>query len=214
MQISSELKHALQQVSGTLGKAGTCWLVGGSCGLLLQNVHLDAMPRDIDVYTDQTHMGELHRLVEQRSIDVPVLSETETYHSILSHYKFEGYMMELVGSFRVRTQGSSYEVMVDKLLQQRAKTADLQGAVIPLMPLSHELVFNVLRDRADRYEAIAKTMRADLPAHIPLLKKICETNSLSEQHIQRMVDLLGLNGFGKEASNLVLTRVARGALPE
>ncbi|MWV44730.1 hypothetical protein GRF59_14010 [Paenibacillus sp. HJL G12] len=191
MQITSELQHALKQVSETLNEAGTCWLIGGSCGLLLQNVHLDAMPRDIDVYTDQVHMAELHHLLQDRAVDEPVLSETERYQSILSHYKVEDYMMELVGSFKVRTQGSHYEVWVDEQLYPQAAEVNLEGSILPLMPLGHELVFNVLRERTDRYNAIAQVMRADLSAHLPLLGQIMASSSFSEKHIRILENLLG-----------------------
>ncbi|MFU1794820.1 hypothetical protein ACM1RC_13215 [Paenibacillus azoreducens] len=201
MQISSELNHALQQVSGALGKAGTCWLVGGSCGLLLQNVHLDAMPRDIDIYTDEIHVKELHKLLIEYSVDEPALSETSNYRSILSHYKLDGYLTELVGSFRVRTHGSCYDVLVDEMLLLEAVTADLEGTSIPLMPLGHELVFNVLRGRADRYEAIAAAMKANLPAHLPLLKRICNASSLSEQHIRQLEALLNCSGLANADSD-------------
>ncbi|WP_211147011.1 nucleotidyltransferase domain-containing protein [Paenibacillus dokdonensis] len=201
MQITSELQHALQQVSETLNQAGKCWLIGGSCGLLLQNVHLDAMPRDIDVYTDQVHMAELHHLLQDRSVDEPALSETVRYHSILSHYELEDYTMELVGGFRVRAQGSLYEVHVDKLLLSQAKVIELEGIFVPLMPLSHELVFNMLRNRADRYEAIAKIMRTDLQAHIPLLRQILHSSSFTEKHIRQIVSLLGLNRTGNDSAN-------------
>ncbi|MCJ8011097.1 hypothetical protein MUG84_04975 [Paenibacillus sp. KQZ6P-2] len=203
MQITSELQHALQQVSKTLSQAETCWLVGGSCGLLLQNVHLDAMPSDIDVYTDQVHVAELHRLMKSRTIDEPALSETERYHSILSHYKLEGYMMELVGGFKVRSEGGCYEVLVDEQLYPHAAKVNLQGTDLPLMPLGHELVFNVLRERSDRYLAIAQAMRLDLPAHMPLMRQILDSSNFSDKHSRQILSLLELDKAGnKEFSSL------------
>ncbi len=175
MQVSSELHHALQQLSERFGQAGNCWLVGGSCGLLLQNVRLDAMPRDIDVYADDVRVSRLHVLLNDLAVDEPEVSRTDTYHSTLSHYKLGDYLMELVGSFKVHASGSRYEVLVENLLLPEAKTAEIGGFSIPLMPLGHELVFNVLRERPDRYQAIAATMTTDLGSHMPLLRRIFET---------------------------------------
>lgn len=194
MQISSELKHALQRVCDRLGQAGNCWLVGGSCGLLLQGVRLGAMPRDVDVYADDVHVNALHGLIKDLAVDEPEVSETDTYHSTLSHYKLDGYVMELVGSFKVRAMGSRYEVLVDKLLLKEARMVMIGDVRVPLMPLGHELVFNVLRERPDRYEAIAAAMRTDLGKHVPLLKRISETCRLSEAHAAFIDGLLGLNG--------------------
>lgn len=191
MQITSELQQALLQMSVRLREAGTCWLIGGSCGLLLQNVHLEAMPRDIDVYTDQIHTAKLHQLLSDRSTDRPAVSETDTYYSVLSHYDLNGYAVELVGGFKVRSQGSLYEVRVDRQLLPHAVEIELESVRLPLMPLGHELVFNILRKRADRYEAIGNTMRKNLPAHVSLLQQICNDNSLSEEHIRQIESLLG-----------------------
>ncbi|MEI0738470.1 hypothetical protein VQ056_20560 [Paenibacillus sp. JTLBN-2024] len=196
MQVSSELHHALQQLSERFGQAGNCWLVGGSCGLLLQNVRLDAMPRDIDVYADDVRVSRLHVLLNDLAVDEPEVSRTDTYHSTLSHYKLGDYLMELVGSFKVHASGSRYEVLVENLLLPEAKTAEIGGFSIPLMPLGHELVFNVLRERPDRYQAIAATMATDLGSHMPLLRRIFETCRLSRKHAVQIEKLLGLNGDG------------------
>jgi len=212
MQVSSELQHALQQLSERLGQAGNCWLVGGSCGLLLQNVHLDAMPRDVDVYADDVRVSELHRLLIDMAVDEPEVSETDTYHSTLSHYKLGDYLMELVGSFKVRATGSHYEVLVEKLLLPAAKTAAIGGVAIPLMPLGHELVFNVLRERPDRYEAIAETIKADLETHMPLLNGIFAACRLSDKHVLQIESLLGLNGIGEgEGQHFRATREEPGS---
>ena len=191
MQIPSELQHALQQVSETLREAGECWLIGGSCGLLLQHVQLDAMPRDIDIYADRIYVAKLHDLLLEYAVDEPVISETEQYYSELSHYNVNGYTLELVGGFKVSSQDSRYEVMVEKLLLSHSTAVSLNQAVLPLMPLMHELVFNVLRERSDRYEAIAKAIRKNPSAHLPLWKQISDRCSLSVKHIRQIESLLG-----------------------
>jgi hypothetical protein len=65
------------------------------------------------------------------------------------------------------------------------------------MPLAHELVFNVLRNRADRYEAIAQAMRYDPASHLPALEGILSCNRFSEAVTGRINRLLGLPAAGQ-----------------
>lgn len=58
------------------------------------------------------------------------------------------------------------------------------------MPLSHELVFNVLRARPDRYEATAAAILLNPNEHLPLLSKILTRNRLNMQHRSTLSGLL------------------------
>ena len=70
--------------------------------------------------------------------------------------------------------------------------SQIQGATVRLMPLSHELVFNVLRDRPDRYVAIAEAMLRDMDHHMPLLKQLLRRNQLHGEHRMVLNRLTGL----------------------
>lgn len=99
------------------------------------------------------------------------------------------FSIELVGGFEVNTEGSSYRVEIEQLLYPAAAACHIQDGKVHLMPLSHELVFNILRGRSDRYEAIAEAIRKDKEYHIPLLKQIVSRNRLNEEH-RKVLNLL------------------------
>lgn len=168
------------------------WLVGGSTGLLLQGVQLDALPRDLDLYADRRDVEELHRALRRYSTDEQTESETPIYRSILSHYEMNGVKVELVGAFEVRSMGSEYRVEAEYLARTHALTVPYgEGEAVRLMPLAHELVFNVLRDRPDRYEAIARVCRArDLERHRLVLDDLIARNRFSRELADTLRTLL------------------------
>jgi len=166
---------ALEQ---TLKDTGICWLVGGSCGLLLQRVRLDKPPRDLDLYVDQDDVSLFHERLREWALDEPSYSETPIYRSTLSHYQMNGVQIELVAGFQVQSYGCDYRVTVRNGLFRHSLAAEGERPLpaIRLMPLAHELVFNVLRDRPDRYEAIAEVMQSRPERHIPVIRDIIRTN--------------------------------------
>ncbi|WP_054957135.1 nucleotidyltransferase domain-containing protein [Paenibacillus dakarensis] len=178
-----ELEKSLLVATESLDKAKTAWLLGGSCGLLLQGVKLDKAPRDIDIYTDAESVHKLHHELNLWAEDSPHLDEEGMYKSVLSHYVIADYPVELVGGFEIASLGSQYKVKVSSLLYDRAPVYTLQHKPIRLMPLSHELVFNVLRNRRDRYEAIAKEIRRKPELHLDLLNTILSHNKWDASHL-------------------------------
>ncbi|KOP63850.1 hypothetical protein AMS62_00370 [Bacillus sp. FJAT-18019] len=187
-----ELENVLATAIHKLNQVSIPWLLGGSCSLLLQDVNLHKSPRDIDIYADASGIQLLHQSLASVAVDVPHLDQEGIYSSTLSHYELMKYSIELVGGFEVNAEGSSYRVEIDQLLYPAAAARHIQGGTVRVMPLSHELVFNVLRGRADRYEAIAEAMRKDKEQHIPLLQQILSRNQLNEEHKRALDQLLGL----------------------
>lgn len=182
VNVPEAVLRALLVMGKLLGNNEPTWLVGGSCGALLQGVELQAVPRDLDVYVDAVHAETVHRALAAYSMDDQAYSETDMYGSLLSHYSIEGVQVELVGSLRVRSDGSEYEVRVQSLLASYAQTGLIGGTTIRFMPLVHELVFNVLRDRRDRYEPLAKAMRERPERHLPALDELLRTNRIGKRY--------------------------------
>ncbi|OZB94849.1 hypothetical protein [Paenibacillus sp. XY044] len=201
MQIPAELQQALQDASHALSQTSSCWLIGGSCGLLLQDVQLDKPPRDIDIYADSASVSELHHALAGWAVDQPVLSVTDQYRSVLSHYKMNRYTLELVGGFEVQAEGSQYKVEINRRLAPAGVQAQLNSNRFSLMPLSHELLFNVLRNREDRYTAIAVTMRANLQEHLPLLEVLLKDNAFQAGHVRMISQLLHAESSARFAVN-------------
>ncbi|ANA82027.1 hypothetical protein PVOR_13464 [Paenibacillus vortex V453] len=187
-----ELEKVLAAAIHRLNRAYTAWLLGGSCSLLLQDVKLDKPPRDIDLYTDAEGVHPLHETLASAAVDAPRLDQEGMYSSILSHYVINEVPIELVGSFQINSSGSSYRVEIESLLYQAAPESRIRDAAVRLMPLSHELVFNVLRDRQDRYEAIGEAILKDKDNHIPLLQQLISRNRLSVEHLEILNRLMGL----------------------
>lgn len=189
--MSDSIEEALHTLNDVLGPLHEHVLIGGSCGLLLQGVRLDAIPRDLDCYFDTSHAVEIYDKLKRFAIDTPEYSETPIYRSELSHYRITGVTVEFVGDFQVSAEGSLYEVRVDDLLSDVCTTLPMEGGgTLRLTPLAHELIFNVLRQRPDRYLPIARRMRDNLPRHMPAWRTIMDNNRLSEHHLQRIERLL------------------------
>jgi hypothetical protein len=191
LELAASIGAALKIIDEAIRDDGLHWVVGGSCGLLLQRVALAAPPRDLDIYMDEAEMGRFHEKLAPYAIDGPALSETDRYRSILSHYDIAGVRVEAVGSFTVRCGLSVYRTEIRNVLLPYAPAAAAGGARIALMPLVHELVFNLLRGRPDRYEAIGEAMRRDVSAHLPLINRVLSHNSLDTPIVAEIARLLG-----------------------
>lgn len=192
------LSTALRQVQVLLKDAKASWLVGGSCGLLLQGIPLTAAPRDLDLYVDSEGAQELHQALSAYSTDQQTEDRTAIYRSILSHYSIAGTKVELVGGFEVNTIGSLYKVEVDFLSEHYTHLYKLSiedgptenKVILRLMPLEHELIFNLLRNRPDRYEAIAEVMRSRQAKFSKAMDELIARNLFSETVIKELNKLL------------------------
>ena len=193
--IPHDLRLALWKTAAALEPEQSDWLLGGSCGLLLQGVELGRDPRDIDIYTDSCHVSALHNKLRHWAAGDPEFDREGMYESLLAKYELDRYPLELVGGFKVASGQSRYRVEVDGLLGFYAMEAVLEGngsaLALKLMPLAHELVFNVLRDRPDRYEPIARAIRRDKTRHTGLLERILERNDWDSGHRTRISALTG-----------------------
>lgn len=169
------------------------WLVGGSTGLMLQGVPLAAAPRDLDVYIDREQAADMHEALKPYAVDEQEESQTPLYRSILSHYDIGGVKVELVGAFEVRALDSEYKVEAGYLSALEAARLTQPGLDnVRLMPLVHELIFNVMRARADRYEAIAGLCRRLGPAvHKEMLDRLAARNRFSPALTGILERLLG-----------------------
>ncbi|TXK76581.1 nucleotidyltransferase family protein, partial [Paenibacillus sp. N3.4] len=137
---------------------GARWLIGGSCGLLMHHVEIGRSPRDLDIYVDNNDVAPVHTALQEYAVDSPVFSQTPIYSSILSHYLLNGIPIELVGDFHIEAISSNYQVEIAYLWESHCHTYKIGKHEVKVMPLAHELIFNLLRGRSDRYEAIAFTM--------------------------------------------------------
>lgn len=191
MPVSCSMEKAIIQIAELSAPLQTVWLVGGSCGLLLQGVEVQAPPRDLDLYSDEADARTLAEALRPFATDRLEFNRTEQYESLLSHYEVADTQVELVGQFRVHSASSFYEVKIRDLLDRWAPVVWLGSVELHLMPLAHELVFNVMRNRPDRYNSIADAMKADPSAHIPALLAVIRGNCLSEELIGTLARLTG-----------------------
>ncbi|WP_197258005.1 hypothetical protein [Paenibacillus dendritiformis] len=187
------LSHSLEKSIGLLTEAcppGTLpWMLGGSCGLVLQGVDIDREPRDIDLYADEAEAASLHRAWGDWSTDEPVWSVTDRYRSLLSHYRHERVTAELVGGFTVTTPECRYETVIVEGLWPVGPEHALGRHVIRLMPLAHELVFNLLREREDRTEAIVRVMNREPDKHVEAMRAVWNRCRASSRFAERLCEL-------------------------
>lgn len=99
------------------------------------------------MYVDDEDVDLVHRLLQAYALDEPESSVTDKYRSTLSHYRIAGAMVELVGGFRVSACDSVYLTEVRQVLYPACDRIELGGAILPIVPLGHELIFNLLRER-------------------------------------------------------------------
>lgn len=124
------------------------------------------------------------------SIDRQQVDRSGSYVSLLSHYDLEGFPVELVGGFEVLCGGALYRLEIERLLWSTGVQLELGSASLRLMPLSHELLFNILRNRPDRYKAIADVMKRDPRRHIIVLKQLLVSNIWNEEQLDKLAELL------------------------
>ncbi|MEX2460977.1 MAG: hypothetical protein WD469_06695 [Paenibacillaceae bacterium] len=181
---------AIQQIHDLLVEKHVSWLVGGSCGLLLQGVAIAVPPRDLDLYVDAESAIVVHEALQVYATDQLLQSQTGIYKSLLSHYQIANVSIEVVGGFEVHAQNSHYKVEVNDFLEAFGVSYEIKDRQIGLMPLAHELVFNMLRQRPDRYRAIVEKMRMNPGESFIPLNKILERNTFSTEFVNRLNELL------------------------
>lgn len=159
----------------------------------MHQVDIGRSPRDLDIYVDVHDVEAIHRALQRYSTDTPAFSRTPIYASILSHYQIDGHPVEVVGDFKVQALESSYQVEAAYLWERHSGHTEIGGQELRVMPLAHELVFNILRNRPDRYEAIYRTMRQYPEQHMQALHDLLERNSWGtpfRRELDRLIDSL------------------------
>lgn len=189
-EIYTRVIPALTQLASLCKDSESNWLLGGSCSLWLQDVSISATPNDIDVYVDLQDVEDVHSRLVEFALDEPLMDESGLYRSCLSHYRLKGLTMELVGGFEVRTEGAIYRTEISDVLFTEAPNWKSGNTEISLMPLAHEFVFNMLRNRPDRYLSIATIIRNNPAEHLPLLCQLLANNKWSAEYVSKMAEIL------------------------
>lgn len=188
----TEVYRPLVSLCERLNQLDIPWLVGGSTSCLLQKVGLDRKPNDLDVYTDCRYLDQIEPFLLDWCIEPVQYSQTERYESYLGRYRIHLTETELVANLTVRMANGRYDVEVGALLRRYAPTVEIGTERIPLMPLEHELIFNLLRGREDRYVPIAETVRQRGVDEL-LWQQLQERNALSLDFWKRASALIGLS---------------------
>ncbi|WP_150271035.1 hypothetical protein [Paenibacillus tepidiphilus] len=165
------------------------WLLGGSCGQMLQGVDLKSPPRDVDLYSDLDSADRLRAKLGRYSLDqAPLEDDSGDCFSLRSRFFIGGIQVELISGFRIWSTGA-FRVDIQRILPF-APVADVSGAgALPLIPLAVEWVCCQLRGRQERAVRIAEAMRSNMPAHLPLLKELLAEHRLYEMLRPRLTEL-------------------------
>lgn len=193
MTDSTSILPVVSRLSQKLNRTTAKWLLGGSCSLLLQHVEIGREPRDIDIYIDEQDAPPVYEALRHMAIDKPAFSETAIYRSELSHYSIENMQAEVVSGFEVHAAGSLYKIESQFVYDHIAQTVVIGGAEVRMMPLAHELLFNILRNRPDRYGPIAEQINQHPGDHIPALRSLMSRNAWDPGHLKKVESLLGLS---------------------
>ncbi|RXZ76874.1 hypothetical protein EBB07_31725 [Paenibacillaceae bacterium] len=190
MNSVERLIEVLSRISHAIGNPSVPWVVGGSGGLLLQGIQLPAPPRDLDLYVDEQEAAIVHRALAAYAVDEPAYSSTGMYRSLLSHYRIENMDVELVSGFEVSAGEELYRTEVrDVLWPLGLKPAPGVGDY-RVVPLAHELVFNMLREREDRLKLIAAAIAAEPKAALPAFEMLIARNRFSASFVSRLQSVL------------------------
>jgi hypothetical protein len=173
--------HALSRIAELLQGCEARWVVGGSTGLAMRGAVLETAPRDLDIYADEDDIPALHNSLRSYVVDSPTVSETDRYRSILSHYSVGGTVAELVGGFRIAALNSEYKTEVSNVLHAGGDRMETRGHPYTLVPLGHELIFNLLRERTDRVSLVGAMIARDPGRHMPILLKLLERNRITSE---------------------------------
>lgn len=186
--LSVPLMDTIEQLAELVDKDTKHWMLGGSCGLALQGVALGREPRDVDIYADEFDAKRLQEQWKPFAIDVPEWNETHTYRSLLSHYQINDVPVELVGQFMVTTKHCQYETIIRDSLWNHRTTYEIGRSSIALMPLAHELIFNILRQREDRVVSIAQVINASPEEHNAAMSTVLANCSVSDSIVALVSD--------------------------
>ncbi|MBR2563215.1 MAG: hypothetical protein IKE29_01165 [Paenibacillus sp.] len=192
-----ELHRALLEMAEAWHRQPHTWLLGGSCGLMLQGVELQQAPRDIDVYADIAAAKSLHYCAPGRKLDEPVVDKTGPYASLLSHYQVGACTLELVGGFEVWARESWYRTQIEHVLAPNAYETHIDSYRLRLMPLAHELLFNLLRGRKDRYIPISLRIREEPEVHQPVMNALIQQNIWTPRFRSEVEELVGFTCSGE-----------------
>ncbi|WP_151734465.1 hypothetical protein [Paenibacillus tengchongensis] len=185
VQLSYSVTNALGLLVQSLDRCNSeevpAWLLGGSCGQLLQGVVLDKGPRDIDLYSDLADAGRLRACMARFAADEePLADDSGGCFSLRSRFSIGGAKVELVSGFTIGWAQGSYPVYIRRLLPY-ANAPHVPGiGGVPLLPLAQEWVCCRLRGRQERALRIAEAMRRDIPAHLPLLWVLAADSGMDE----------------------------------
>lgn len=189
----ADVYTSLMHVGGQLNGSDAPWLLGGSTGCLLQNVRLERKPNDLDIYTDRRFIDRLEETLTEWTVEAVHYSKTVRYSSFLSRCSVARVEVELVADLSVSAESGKYHVEVEDLLMHFASNFQLENETISLMPLEHELIFNLLRDREDRFEPIAETIR-ERGVDTTLWRALQRRNALCDSFWVRASKLVGFSG--------------------
>ncbi|BBI33187.1 nucleotidyltransferase domain-containing protein [Cohnella abietis] len=181
---------ALARLAARLENYEDRWVVGGSTGLALRGAVLEQAPRDLDIYADYNSVPVIHERLSDYAMDGPEDNKTERYHSILSHYRLASTVVELVGNFRITARQSLYVTEVNDILFPNSDKVEVDGYLIPIVPLGHELIFNLLRERKDRAIVAGQLISRELDKHMPILQALIDRNVLASDIVYEAMQMV------------------------
>jgi len=155
---SPEHAGVLRKLHARLSRAGVRWAIGGSLGMALQGVDVDA--RDIDLVTDAAGAYAIERLFSD-SMESPVrLSATERVRSHFGALRIDGVSVEIIGDMQHHLENGGWSDPTALDAGSFLRHAALEELDIPVLALEYEYWSYLRMGRVERAEMLRAWLEA------------------------------------------------------
>ena len=149
---SPEQAGVLRTLYERLSGAGIHWAIGGSLGMALQGVDVDA--RDIDLVTDGAGAYEIERLFAD-GVERPVcLSSSKRVRSHFGTLRIDGVTVEIIGDMQHHLDDGAWSDPTRLDAGSFLRHVSIEGMSIPVMPLEYEYWSYLKMGRVERAEML------------------------------------------------------------
>ncbi|WP_128894452.1 hypothetical protein [Longirhabdus pacifica] len=182
--------HVIDKLDRCLKPQGVHYVIGGSSSLMLQHVELNQHPNDVDVYVAESDVLKAHDALKSYAIDTPRIIENGMFRSNMSGYVIHNMLVELVGGFQITTSATKFALIIDRDHPYHVSEVYVLGKRIAITSLAYEFVFNVIRERADRYIPIVQKMNKQMELHHDDLQRMLQHHIISMEHKNKISQLI------------------------
>jgi len=129
------------------------WVVDGSLALFFHGVKIPSRPQDIDLNTDEMGAYRINEVLKEYEIRAVKWKKTEHIASHFGVFMINDIRVEVMGDLRIWNDDVSHHCDM-KYIIKKAKTVNIKGQLVRLMPLEESLIGYMLLERNRRVDEI------------------------------------------------------------